>query len=662
MPRTQRGMVVRKRTKFLLLRSSIILVFAILAGRIWYVQVVMGSYYRGQADTSKIRILPDQALRGIVYDRNGRQLVSNDPSWNVMIVPHGAPQNAAAPVYAQLSRLLGGHPSSAALYNLVMSNQWRAYEPVLVKKRIPSTVALVIKQLHTQLPGVRAELASYRRYVNDPGMSLAHILGYTGEITSDTYPRYRHGYPLEHYGLTDTIGRAGLELGLESYLHGVNGNQQVEVDARELPIRTLGARPSIPGDSVYLTINDRLQRHVAQDLQAGAQQLGVRRGVAVVEDVHTGQILAMVSLPSFNNTEFSRGISQARFNKLNNDPATPLNDQATAGTFPPGSTYKVVTATAALESGAVDAGTTVDDTGAIKIGSRVFQGWKPGGLGNMNVISALALSSDIYFYTVAGGNPNLTPDPPHVGATKIAKYANMFGLGSPLGIDLPNESSGFVPTPQWFNNLKPAPLVKNPGDIWTIGKTYNVAIGQGEDLVTPLQMASITATIANGGTVYRPRIVKNIVGRVVPHGGVSAHNRVVQAFAPQILRHDFINSYDLGLIQQGMHQSVSNDWNTGTSREVYDPRIDAAGKTGTAEAPGGADAWWIGYAPYNNPEIAVSVLMPGSSTEGAYGAAPIAHKIFEDYFGLPARSVEHPGSSDWLLDISKQLPSGSGSQ
>ncbi len=428
-----------------------------------------------------------------------------------------------------------------------------------------------------------------------------------------------------------------MEETLDPYLHGVNGRDQVEVDAGEQPIRTLNQINEVPGDSVFLTINWKLQQEVSADLAAGLQHLQLSKGVAIVENVNNGQILAMSSLPSYNDNWFSGGISNAHWHAIQSNPDQPLNNQAIEA-FAPGSTYKLVTATAALQTGVANAYGKIDDTGQIQLAPGViFHGWKPGGLGPVDIVQAIAQSSDIYFYTVNGGNPTAyPPSMPKIGSGRLAYWARQYGLGSQLGIELPNEAPGYVPTPQWFNSLPPTPNLKNPGDSWTIGYDYNSAIGQGFDLTTPLQMVNIVSTIANGGTLYQPRIVKSIYGRVIPRKGVVKRPEVIQPFVPTPIRRNFINPANLALIQQGMHDSVLEQNFVGTSFNVYDPRIDAAGKTGTAEDnPHPAHGWWVGYAPFNHPKIAVVVLIPNAGGEGAYVAAPIAHKIFEDYFHLP---------------------------
>jgi penicillin-binding protein 2 len=656
---------MRKKTKFFLLRASIVTAFVILAARLWYIQVAMGSYYAQQADLSKMRLLPVQALRGIIYDRNGTQLVYNAPKWNVAIVPHGIPAQRAHAIYKSLSSLLRNNPTPKQLAHLVQANEWHAYAPVVVKPDISASTAMIIMQLHLQLPGVQASPSTVRQYANDPAQSLAHIMGYTGEIGPDVYTYDRHTYPAEHFGSNDIVGQSGIETALDPYLHGVNGTEEVEVDAGERPVRTISPGRTVPGDSVYLTVDGHLQREVSDDLAQALAHLDasgadVNQATAVVEDVHTGAILAMVSLPSYNNNWFSRGITARQYASLQTNGAHPLFDLATQGQYPPGSTFKIITASAALQTGAVTPSTIVDDRGEITIGGFVFHGWKPGGLGPMNIVSAISHSSDIYFYTVAGGDPSdnwRCPPTPCIGPNRLAHWARLFGLGTPTGVGLPGEEPGLVPSPSWY--MKQKYPIRNPSDRWYIGQTYNMAIGQGFNLTTPLQMVNVAATIANGGTLYRPQIVERIAGRVVPRLGVYRKPHVIQPFVPSIIRRGFLSPSTVALVQEGMREGVSLPNWEGTSYLVQDPRIDAAGKTGTAEdstGNGTPDAWWVGYAPFNHPKIAVSVLVPHANAEGAYVAAPIAHKIFEDYFHL------RPLKNSWPNDVQDiRLPSG-GSQ
>jgi penicillin-binding protein 2 len=656
---------VRKKTKFLLLRTSIILLFAILAGRIWYVQVVMGSYYRQQADTSKIRLEPVQALRGIIYDRMGRPLVFNAPSWSVYIVPHGIPTRRAGQIYSQLANLLHGEPSAREIAGMVAAHQWQPYAPFVVKPKVTADVAMVIKQLHTQLPGVGADPSSIRQYVKDARFSLSHILGYTGEIDQASYGPDRRAYPAEHYGATDLIGRTGIESSVDAYLHGINGTDQVEVDAGERPVRVLRHGTTVPGDSIYLTIDWNLQQQVAQDLAAALNHLGLTQGVAILEDVHTGEILSMVSLPSYDDNLFSGGISTRHYQALLNTPGQPLNDLAVSGIFPPGSTYKVLTASAALQTHVADVNRYIPDTGSIRLCSvydasscRVYYGWNTGGLGAMNVVSALAESSDIYMYTVAGGNPNYGPMP-IIGANRLAAYARLFGLGEATGIELPSEAKGLVPSQTWYDSIKPgsSPIRPSADYTWHIGDTYNMAIGQGYNDATPLQMVNVAATLANGGVRYHPRIIRRISGQVIPRRGALTRPQIIQPFVPSVAGQGFIDPANLRLIQQGMHESVTLGLPLGTSFAVTDKRIDAAGKTGTAEAGDKPPhAWWIGYAPFNHPKVAVCVMVPYAGGEGAYVAAPIAHKVLEDYFHLP------PSKPNWLSEVTQTLVTSTGAQ
>jgi penicillin-binding protein 2 len=645
---------LKKRTKFLIVRASIVAVFVILAGRLWYVQVVNSSYYKAQADISKIRLEALTAPRGVIYDRYGHQLVFNSPGWNVDIVPHGILLAHPEQIYRLLSQLLNGHPTVARIAWMVQQNVWRPYAAFTLKRNISSEKAMIIKQLHAQLPGVSADAVGIRNYVEDANNSLGQILGYTSIINAQEYAAESRQDPRLRLGSTDEVGQTGIEASFEPYLHGINGQEHVEVDAGERPVRVLNPGHTTPGDNIYLTIDSQLQQQVASDIAAALQHIGWNRGVAILEDVHSGRILAMVSLPSYDNNWFSGGISAARYKALTTNPYYPLINQAIGGTYPPGSIYKVITATAALQTGVTDVNRIIDDTGEINLGpGAVFHGWTPPpGLGPVNIVGALEKSSDIYFYTVTGGNPTIGPMP-SIGPDRLAYWARQYGLGSMTKIELPGEQTGLVPDSAWHR--------QQYGTQWHIGDSYNSAIGQGDDLVTPLQMVSTAATIANGGTYYRPRIVDHIVGRVIPRGGVLPRSEVIQPFVPSIVRRDFISPTNLTLIQEGMHASVQPFTAGGTSQFVVDPRIDAAGKTGTAETnlPDGTpspDAWWIGYAPYNNPQVAVCVLVPNANAEGAYAAAPIAHKVLEDYFHLP------PTKPNWLDDVSQTLLNFGGAQ
>lgn len=655
---------MKRKTKFLVLRASILALFVILGGRLWYVQVVMGSYYKQQADTSKIRVVPQEAHRGIIYDRYGRQLLRNAPSWRLEIVPHGVPAASAQRIYRLLSRILGGTPTAAQIGRTVRANEWHPYVGSPIPERpgssIPAHVsdqaAMVIKQLHYELPGVRVEPVGQRDYYPDAGFAIAHILGYTTGISTAALQEYRRLYPSLKTDLTDQAGATGIEAVLDPYLHGVNGREQVEVDAGERPVRILQAAKTVPGDRVYLTLDWKLQKEVSADLADALNRLGLKEGVAIMEEVHTGRILAMASFPSFNDNWFAQNDYKQETEVLK-DPAHPLLNLATQGQFPPGSTYKVVTAAAALQTGVANANTTYDDTGSIKLcsggGCQIFNGWAAGGLGSVNVVSALEKSSDIYFYTVAGGNPNIG-NVPHLGPDHLAHYARLFGLGAKTGIELPDEGTGLVPDTKWFQKIY--------GQPWHIGNSYNVGIGQGDDLVTPLQMVNVAATIANGGTVYQPRLVDHIRGRIVPRKGVLARDQTILPFVPSPVRTGFISPENLSLVQQGMFMSVNapGQW-TGTSYLAQDPRVEIAGKTGTAEVYGKAPhAWWIGYAPYNHPQVAVVVMVPNADSEGAYVGAPIGHKMFEDYFHLKPYLVDHPGDTNWLDDVQQSLVGSGG--
>ena len=309
----------------------------------------------------------------------------------------------------------------------------------------------------------------------------------------------------------------------------------------------------------------------------------------------------------------------------------PLYDSATQGTYPPGSIYKVITATAGLATGVITPSTIVDDTGSLQKypGTRVYNGWQPApGLGDMNVVSAIAESSDIYFYEVAGGGPAGGAGIPGngLGPYRLGRWARRYALGQNTGIEL-QDSTGLVPSPRELSLTEHRP--------WTYGDSYNMGIGQGGNLVTVIQMARVASAIANGGNLVRPTLLQGITG---PNG-----HRILHGFnygaVPDVVRPHFVPRWITGLIGQGMRDGLMhNSFGLGTSAGQVDPRTEAAGKTGTAQDPNGVDAWWIGFAPYNHPKIAVAVCFPHSNTEGAWGAAPVASKIILDYEHKNART------------------------
>jgi penicillin-binding protein 2 len=620
---------VKRSSTYLLLRTIILVAFLILSGRLWYMQIVNVNHYRALAITTKVRYRIVQALRGIIYDREGRPLVRNIPTFDITITPDQWPSNAAAAVTEsqQLSHLLHGDPTPAAIRHLVWTGRFQITQPVVIKQDVPLQTVWSVLANREELPGVGATKSFTRQYLQGPLWPLSHIIGYVNAIDEPTYRLYadpKGPWAYQHYTMFDLVGQTGIERVYEHDLHGINGIEESVVNAagdQIGPWKTV--EQPIPGDGIRLTIDSHFEEQVAQDLQTALNHIGLRQGAAIVMNPWNGDILAIVSLPSFNNNIFSAPPGKWRNQQvaaLNGDPLNPQFDFSVGGELAPGSIYKIITATAGLEDGVVTTSTIVDDTGHLQPCPicPTFHGWAPGGLGPVDIYKAIAESSDIYFYEVAGGGPDI---PVGLGPWRLAKWAKLYGLGQPTGIELPGEAAGLVPDPKTFWHMHHSR--------WFVGDSYNIGIGQGDDLVTPLQMVRMVSVIANGGNLVRPRIVAAILHpnsqRPLP-----GHNFDL---VPDYVRQHFVSPQVVSIIRQGMRWGVDQSW--GTSYGQIDPRLNAAGKTGTAETAvlNKPNAWWVGFAPYDHPKIAVCVVIPRANGEGAFVAAPIASKIMDDYFG-----------------------------
>jgi penicillin-binding protein 2 len=634
-------------------RAVVVLAFVLLAGRLWQLQIVRGDQYRLQADTNRFRVEAIDAPRGVIYDRNGQIVIRNKASFAVSIVPADLPDDQAPDVYEQLSNLLGipvsgqtagvDTVSRPGIQEIVEAGREHdPYAPVLVKANVPRDIALIIEEAHLSLPGVRVETAPIREYVT--GSLMSHILGYMGPIPKESADVYLK----QDYAPDDRIGLAGIEYTFEDALRGDKGQRFVEVNVLGRVLRTIG-KPieSTPGHNLYLTVDAQLQKDVENILRTALHEIGASSGVALVGDPNTGEILAMVSIPAYDDNLFAGGIAAQDWEKLTTAPFNPLLDRAIAGLYPPGSIFKLIPAAAALQEGVIAPNTLINDPGVILVKNQYFPDdldlaqpfycWLKTGHGKLNVVGAIAQSCDVFFYEVAGGFEDFRG----LGVDRLAQYAEAFGLGAPTGIDLPGEAAGLVPTPRWKRRRFGA-----EGGVWTTGNTYNMGIGQGDVLVTPLQMFNMVSAIANGGTLYRPQIVQRIV---------DSQGQTVDSFKPEVIREVPVNPAYLAIVREGMRQAVT----VGTAQPAWThlpEEVRVAGKTGTAEFcqpnEAGTDcmrdedgnlpthAWFVAFAPFEAPEIVVVVFVDGRGIghviEGSQIAAPIAADIIRTYYGLPA--------------------------
>jgi penicillin-binding protein 2 len=578
-------------------------------------QIFEGEAYSQRAETNRLRLLPIVPSRGLIYDRFGTPLVENVPSFSAAVVPADLPGEEQDRVLAQLEPLLQVPAAAMATDIEARRKSNDPFTPLVLKSDLSEETAFTLREMQSRLPGVEVLAEPVRRYTMGP--QVAQILGYVGPIDQSEYPELRS----KDYQLNDRVGKSGVEMTYESVLRGAVGHKQVEIDASGREIRTLDETPARAGLSLTLTLDLDLQQKITEILQQ-AMTDGSRNAAAVVLDVHTGEVLAMVSLPSFDNNLFSGKLTDEQLQALLDDPGRPLLNHAISEMYPPGSIFKQVTGTAALQEGVATPSTTITSNGYITVPNQydpsvryVFRDWSA--LGTLDFYGGVAMSSDVYFYYLAGGySENGKEVFRGLGVDNLARYARAFGLGSPTGIDLPGESPGLVPDPAWKEKTLHEP--------WVTGDTYHMGIGQGYVATTPLQMALVTAAIANGGDVLVPRVVKDVV---------DADGNVVVPYKRTVRRQLPIDPSNLSVFREGMRQAVS--W--GTAKNASVSGVQVAGKTGTAEfgeplADGQYEthAWFSGFAPFQDPQVAVVVFLEKGN--GAINAAPTAARILDYYF------------------------------
>lgn len=575
-----------------------VLVIAVLIGRAAYLQIYQGEYYKALADGNRIRIVPSMAPRGTFYDRNGQLLVTNRPGFSVSLLPLTAP--ISDDVIARLSDLLKV-PTDEIKQKIAGHS---GFNPIRIKTDVTPDIVSIIEEQKSQYPGVVIEVTPIRDYILK--QEGAHTFGYVSEINDAELEKMKD----EGYKSGDIIGKFGLEKVYDKELRGKNGGQQVEVDVSGKPVQILGRKEPVPGDDLELTIDINLQQAAEKAVDEQLTQIGAHAAAAVVMNPQTGEILAMVSRPAFDPNLFAHGISSKDWNQLNNNPYHPMDNKTITGEYPPGSTFKIVTGTAALTEGVVTPEEQIFDSGHHWL---IPKGNADGeALGWLNFRSALAHSDNVYFYEM--GN--------RLGIDRLEKYARMFGLGQKTGVDLPYEASGLVANRRYKE--------KNFDDgEWYLSETFDAAIGQGFNLVTPLQAAMVMGEIAADGKRYKPHVVNRIIA---PDGSV------VKDFQPELLSQLDVPEEDIKLIQDGLHDVTKYGTAASSFRGFT---VDIAGKTGTAENSQGRDhGWFVAYGPFDNPNIVVAVIVENGGY-GSQSAVPIGRKILEAAFGL-----NQDGSSD----------------
>ncbi len=584
---------------------------ALLVVQLFRLQIEQGSRNLNLANGNSISQTITSAPRGVIYDRNHQLLVRNVASLDITVTPELVPRSASArkQELAKVADLAG--ITTAVIEAKLADRSLNPLQPQLLASNLDRTKALLLDQEINDLPGFSLQVNPIRDYL-DNGLD-ANILGYTGRVSATDLV----GHP--GYLPTDYIGKAGLERQYDSALKGQDGRQQTEVDSAGRPVRVLASAPATPGSSLVLTIDQGLQQKLTQALEAELAKSGTKRAAGVAIDPKTGEILALVSIPGYNENLFSQGISAAAYQQLTSDAAQPLFNKPVSGAYPTGSIIKPLVASAALEEGTITPATTVDDKGSLQVPNPynpsityTYHGWEPGGLGVMNLERAIAMSSDIYFYTVGGGFGNVVG----LGVNRLTSWYEKFGLGKPTGIDLPGEAAGRVPTPAWKEKTEHQP--------WYLGDTFNISVGQGDILASPLQMAVATAAVANGGSVMQPHLVKEVIDN---------NGQVTKTIEPVVERKLAIDPSYLQVVRDGMRQTITSG--TGCCYIQQFISVPVAGKTGTAETdPGGnrkPDAWFTSFAPYGDPNIVVVALLENAG-EGANFAAPAVRDTLAWYF------------------------------
>ena len=583
----------------------IVFIFGVLFLRLFYLQMIHGEEYRRLSTTNCVRLKSIKSSRGLIYDRNHNLLVDNRPAFDLVIVLEDA-----KPLKQTLERLaeMTGDSYEDLMATIKKAGRAAFYKPLVLKRDITRDLLAVIEAHQFDLPGIHIDVEPTRNYIHKK--TAAHLIGYLGEINkaelaSGKFPNVRSG---------DSIGRYGVEKSFEADLQGKRGGHQVEVDVNGRVIKILKTVEPVSGKDLVLTMDLSLQ-------QKAEGLLGENDGAVVALDPSNGDVLVMASSPSFDQNDFIGGISTEKWQALRDDPGRPMNNKAIQAEYPPASTYKTITALAGLEENVIDRNATFFCPGFYRFGNRRYHCWNRYGHGHLSVVDAIAQSCDVFFYQTGE----------KIGVDALARYAHGSGLGRLTGIRLAHERPGLIPTSAWKK--------KRFKERWQAGETLSISIGQGFNLVTPLQMAVFISAVGNNGTLYRPRLVKSVQ---------DAKGQVIREIEPDITGGLPASQKNLAIVRQGLLEVVHG--NRGTARRIRLPGIQIAGKTGTAQVfsrKAGEKfdnkklrrtlqdhAWFVCYAPAQNPRIAIAVIIEHGE-HGSSAAAPVAKELIHAYLGDP---------------------------
>ncbi len=604
----------------------VLIVLSILILRSMQVQVVQGASYKEKADQNRLRIDHIRADRGLIYDRYKIPLVQNSPNYVLTIQPNLLPvdlskrQSLLRDLYQSYLLFYRDDTQDEFLSSIedLYQNYKKRGQATIVAEFIKQDDSIALQLLAEKQEYLSVELFSRREYLNEgppsldtsdtrvyaPVKSLSHLLGYMARLNDSDHKELSDN----GYLFNDVIGRSGLEYTYEEQLRGEFGNESLEVNAMGTPQQVIAQKQAVDGLSLLTTIDVEFQRAAEEILQNHLIDYEKERGSVVILNPQNGQVISMVSLPTFDNNDFAKRINSDVYSALIENENKPLYNRAVSGEYPSGSTFKPIVAGAALDEGIVTPYTNFLSTGGIRIKTWFFPDWKAGGHGQTNVYHALADSVNTYFYAIGGG----VDDFEGLGVAKISDYAYKFGLSQPLGIDLPSESAGFLPSKEWKEATK--------NERWYIGDTYHLAIGQGDLLVTPLQVASFISTFANGGTVYQPYLVS---------GFLNQNQELIEEVKPTILNQQVLSQENIQVIQDGLRRVVTQ----GSGQRLGTLPIEVSGKTGTAQwhPTKPPHAWFAGYAPTENPQIAFSILVE-EGEEGSKIAVSIANDLLQWWY------------------------------
>ncbi len=589
------------RDRFTFFFWVILVAVCLLVLRLWYLQIIKGEDLLKRSENNRIRIREVKAMRGIVLDSRGVVLVENRPSYDVVIFPEdvkdlkGLVEKLEA-LYAKVGLTF---PMD---YETIRENR-RPFTPLRVDRNVSREKLALIETHSLELPGVGIDVMPVREYYY--GESMAHVIGYIGEVSRDELDRDKSS----GYKSGDFIGKFGLEKALDAHIRGKPGGEQVEVNVVGRKVKTLGRVEPVQGYRVLLTIDSQVQKAAWSAMEGKA-------GAVVALDPRDGSVLALVSRPGFDPNLFNRGVSADVWEKISSNPLHPMENRAIAGQYPPGSTYKLIVAAAALEEGIITPETAFNCPGHFEMGTRTFRCWRKQGHGRVSLHRAVVESCDVYFYNVGK----------LLGVDRLAEYAQAFGLGARTGVAMTGERRGLIPTRDW--------KLARFGVAWQPGETISIAIGQGYNTATPLQLANAYAAAANNGEFFTPRIVQRIE---------TDDGEIIEEFRPEKKAVLPVSQDNLQLLKKALWGVVNEPGGTGAQARVAGR--DVCGKTGTAQVIGMAEgddgssypyeyrdhALFVSFAPRDNPEIVVAVVAEHSG-HGGSAAAPVARKVLEAYF------------------------------